>query len=53
MKIPVIASLAAAAMATFTLLGQAQQDFSAVQIKTTKISPNFYTLEGSGGMIGV
>ena len=24
-----------------------------VQIKTTKISNNFYTLEGSGGMIGV
>ncbi len=31
----------------------AQQDFSKVEIKTTKISNNFYTLEGSGGMIGV
>ena len=31
---------------------QAQQDFSAVQIKTTKLSGNFYTLEGSGGMMG-
>jgi cyclase len=31
----------------------AQQDFSQVQIKTTKISGNFYTLEGSGGTIGV
>ena len=30
-----------------------QQDFSQVQIKTTKISSNFYTLEGSGGTIGV
>jgi cyclase len=30
-----------------------QQDFSQVQIKTTKISGNFYTLEGSGGTIGV
>ena len=29
------------------------QDFSKVEIKTTKLSGNFYTLEGSGGMIGV
>jgi cyclase len=29
------------------------QDMSQVQIKTTKISNNFYTLEGQGGMIGV
>src|SRR5262245_26393502 len=39
--------------------GQAQgqapapPDFSAVQIKTTKIAPSFYTLEGQGGTIGV
>jgi glyoxylase-like metal-dependent hydrolase (beta-lactamase superfamily II) len=32
---------------------QGQQDFSQVQIKPTKISDNFYTLEGQGGMIGV
>lgn len=32
---------------------QAQPDFSKVQIKTTKISDNFYTLEGQGGTIGV
>jgi glyoxylase-like metal-dependent hydrolase (beta-lactamase superfamily II) len=31
----------------------AQQDFSQVQIKTTKHSDNFYTLEGQGGTIGV
>ena len=31
----------------------AQQDFSQVQIKTTKIGTNFYTLDGSGGTIGV
>src|SRR5512132_3249079 len=31
----------------------AQQDFSQVQIKTTKIGGNVYTLEGSGGTIGV
>jgi cyclase len=29
------------------------QDFSQVQIKTTRVASNFYTLEGSGGMIGV
>src|SRR3989449_6449283 len=33
---------------------QAQQpDMSQVQIKTTKIAGNFYTLEGQGGTIGV
>jgi len=31
---------------------QQQQDFSAVQIKPTKLADNFYTLEGQGGMIG-
>ena len=31
----------------------AQQDFSKVEIKTTKIAGNFYTLEGQGGTIGV
>ena len=31
----------------------AQQDFSKVEIKTTKLSGNFYTLEGQGGTIGV
>ena len=30
-----------------------QQDFSQVQIKTTKLGGNFYMLEGSGGTIGV
>ena len=37
-----------------TVYAQAPQpDFSKVQIKTTKISDNFYTLEGQGGTIGV
>src|SRR5437867_6425066 len=37
-----------------TLHADAQQpDFSQVQIKTTKIAGNFYTLEGQGGTIGV
>src|SRR5215510_1470350 len=30
-----------------------QPDMSQVQIKTTKIANNFYTLEGQGGTIGV
>ena len=30
-----------------------QQDFSQIQIKTTKLASNFYTLDGSGGTIGV
>lgn len=30
-----------------------QQDFSKVEIKTTKLAENFYTLEGSGGTIGI
>jgi cyclase len=54
-------SLAGAAIVIVnTLLGigalrvHAQQtDFSKVEIKTTKIAGNFYTLEGQGGTIGV
>jgi len=38
---------------TSTASAQAQQDFSQVQIKTTKVANNFYTLEGQGGTIGV
>ena len=34
-------------------MGQGQTDYSKVEIKTTKLSNNLYTLEGSGGMIGV
>ena len=37
----------------FTALLSTQQDFSKVEIKTTKIAGNFYTLEGQGGTIGV
>src|SRR6266850_253402 len=32
---------------------QTPPDFSKVEIKTTKIADNFYTLEGQGGTIGV
>ena len=42
------------AIAVLTAIAVAQnQDLSSVQIKTTKISNNFHTLEGQGGMIGV
>lgn len=32
---------------------QGEPDFSKTQIKTTKITDSFYTLEGQGGMIGI
>lgn len=32
---------------------QQQQDFSKVEIKSTKLTSNFYTLDGQGGTIGV
>src|SRR5438270_13643478 len=35
------------------LAGQAQQDFSKVEIKATKVAGHVYMLEGSGGNIGV
>ena len=46
------AGLAVAACVGATVLAQ-QQDFSKVEIKTTKLASNFYTLDGSGGTIGV
>jgi cyclase len=46
-----------AAFAVFAVVtvsrAQGQPDFSKVEIKTTKIANNFYTLEGQGGVIGV
>src|SRR6267154_4778316 len=33
--------------------GAQQPDFSQVQIKTTKVAGNFYTLDGQGGTIGI
>src|SRR5262245_24824059 len=44
---------ALALLAPLTVRAQAQQDLSQVQIKTTKLVGNFYTLEGQGGTIGV
>ena len=46
------AGVAAFAAVATTAHGQAQTDYSKVEIKTTKLSGNFYTLEGSGGTIG-
>jgi glyoxylase-like metal-dependent hydrolase (beta-lactamase superfamily II) len=43
----------AAAVGLFAVTASAQQDLSKVEIKTTKITDSFYTLEGSGGMIGI
>ena len=40
-------------MAMAALTASAQGDLSKVEIKTTKVTNNFYTLEGSGGMVGV
>jgi len=45
--------LAAFALAAVPAHGQAAPDFSKVEIKTTKLGNNFYTLEGQGGTIGV
>jgi glyoxylase-like metal-dependent hydrolase (beta-lactamase superfamily II) len=45
--------LAAFAAAATVALGQGAPDYSKVQIKTNKLSDNFYTLDGAGGTIGV
>jgi cyclase len=44
---------ALALLAPLALQAQAPPDFSKVEIKTTKLTDNFYTLEGQGGTIGV
>jgi glyoxylase-like metal-dependent hydrolase (beta-lactamase superfamily II) len=51
MRTPLIGLGWAAALST-AIVAQ-QPDFSQVQIKTTRIAGNFYTLEGQGGTIGV
>jgi cyclase len=45
--------LVAVLAATSYLRSQGQPDFSKVEIKTTKLADNFYTLEGQGGTIGI
>src|SRR5262245_45920166 len=50
--IRILAAMAIVALAATIAVAQ-NQDLSNVQIKATKISNNFSTLEGQGGMIGV
>jgi cyclase len=45
--------LIVAAVSLSAVFGQGQPDFSKVEIKTNKVSNNFYTLDGQGGTIGV
>jgi len=52
-RFPSVALAALAALTVCAIAQQPQPDFSKVEIKTTKISNNFYTLEGQGGTIGV
>ena len=47
-----LAAVAALAL-TAASAGAQGQDFSKVEVKATKIAPNFYTLDGQGGTIGV
>jgi len=47
------ACLVAIAFLSLTTITFAQQDFSKVEIKATKIAGNIYMLEGAGGNIGV
>src|ERR1700730_11093618 len=52
----ILATLAASGLSvimTASTHAQAQPDFSKIEIKTTKVASNFYTLEGQGGTIGV
>jgi cyclase len=51
MKIKLL--LAAVAVTAIAASAQGQQDFSKVEIKTTKLADNFYTLDGQGGTIGI
>jgi cyclase len=51
-KILLVVLAALFGMAALTS-AQAPPDFSKVEIKTTKVADNFYTLEGQGGTIGV
>jgi cyclase len=50
--LPSVCALLFVAAVSVTALAQAP-DFSKVQIKTTKLANNFYTLEGQGGTLGV
>jgi len=47
------ALVAVAAFTASSVSAQQRPDFSKVEIKTTQLSPDFYTLEGQGGTISV
>src|SRR3954466_10886516 len=49
----ILSSLAGLLLVASVAHAQAAQDFSKVEIKTTKVGTNFYTLDGQGGTIGV
>jgi len=49
----ILSSLAGAVLLAAPLVHAQGQDFSKVEINTTKLASNFYTLEGQGGTIGV
>jgi glyoxylase-like metal-dependent hydrolase (beta-lactamase superfamily II) len=52
-SIRVFAVLCLASFASVAAHAQQAQDFSKVEIKSTKIAPMFWVLEGQGGAIGV
>ena len=49
----VLVAVAVSALVAAPALAQGQQDFSKVEITTTRISNNFVALDGQGGRIGV
>src|SRR5436305_8910750 len=53
MKTPFKMLMFAAGLFLFTLITTAQQDYSKVEIKVTKVAGTVYMLEGAGGNIGV
>jgi glyoxylase-like metal-dependent hydrolase (beta-lactamase superfamily II) len=48
-----VLAMAAVTAATASVQAQQPTDFSKIEIKTTKLADNFYTLEGQGGTISV
>jgi len=53
MKKLIFSSLAGLLLVASVAQAQGQQDFSKVEIKTTRLATNFYALDGQGGTIGV
>jgi glyoxylase-like metal-dependent hydrolase (beta-lactamase superfamily II) len=53
MKIKALVAIATLFTAVSAIAQNAQTDYSKIEIKTTRFSDKFYTLEGSGGTIGI